>query len=97
MRIFRVKISQLPDHIIIVWREKDAAQHASGVHDVMKDITEKEGYAGNKKYRLKTRIEDLGSVYRYGNKYRTDVEEYGDDNIQAYLEAIALDIGIAHQ
>jgi len=78
----------------ISWREKDAAQHASGVHDVVKSIARENEYDENKTYELKTVIENLGSVYRYGNRYRTDQEEYGDSFVQAYLEDIALGLGM---
>jgi asparagine synthase (glutamine-hydrolysing) len=78
----------------IAWREKDAAQHASGVHEVVKSIAMDNGFDENRKYSFKTRFENLGSVYRYGNAYRTDKEEYGDDFVQAYFERMAIDLGI---
>ena len=92
--IHRKTAEELKVPLSIVWREKDAAQHASGVHDIIKNIANKSGYAENNKYELKTTIEKLGSVYRYGNDYRTDIEEYGDNFVQSYFEDVALDLGI---
>jgi len=92
--VHRRVAEELDVPLSIAWREKDAAQHASGVHDIIKNIANDFGYIENNKYELKTTIEKLGSVYRYGNDYRTDVDEYGDNFVQSYFEDIAIDLGI---
>jgi asparagine synthase (glutamine-hydrolysing) len=93
--IHRKVAEDLDVPLSIAWREKDAAQHASGVHDIFTLLAQSKGYVNNKKYKFKTKFEPLGSVYRYGNDYRIKVEKYGDDNVRAYLEDLALNLGVA--
>jgi asparagine synthase (glutamine-hydrolysing) len=92
--IHRRMAEELGVPLSITWREKDAVQHASGIHSMLKSIAIENGYDEDKTYKFRTPIEKLGSVYRYGNKYRPDGEKYGDEFVQAYLENVAIELGI---
>lgn len=80
-----------------VWRDKDLTYKSSGVHDLIKVIALENGYREDLNYKFKTKIENLGSIYRYGNQYLVDEEKFGDNYIQAFFEDIAIDLGIANK
>jgi asparagine synthase (glutamine-hydrolysing) len=81
--------------LAIAWREKEEIQDGSGVHEVIENLAVNQGYDPDKKYAFETKIEKLGSVYRYGNKYRPLKERFGSKNVQKYFEDIAIDLEIA--
>lgn len=94
--IHRKVSEELNVPLSISWREKIEAQYGSGIHDVVKHLAFKNGYCPDDKFKLKIKTKKLGSVYRYGNKYRLFKKRFGNDNVQKYFEDIAIDLGITN-
>jgi asparagine synthase (glutamine-hydrolysing) len=92
--IHRIASEELDVPLSISWRVKEEVQYGSGVHDVVKHLAFNNGYYPDKKYKLNTKTKKLGSVYRYGNKYRPLDERFGNENVQKYFEDIAIELGI---
>ncbi|MDY6966256.1 MAG: asparagine synthetase B [Halobacteriota archaeon] len=67
----------VPDYIS--YRDKDAAQSGCGIHDIVKKIAE-EHFEGEEVQEV--RLEDKGSNYRYLD------EDYGTDEMWAYLDEV---------
>ena len=76
----------------IAYRKKDAAQHGSGIHDVLKKLAEKNGYNITKitnEYSKKfISREKLGSSERYGHLFTNESAWDTDLSLQLYFDSI---------
>jgi len=82
----------IPDNIS--YRSKEAAQHGSGMHDVIRRLAIAHGYTEDNitsEYieQLKKR-EKLGSSQRYGYLYGDALNWNDEPNVQKYVDAIAI-------
>lgn len=82
-------------------RPKEAAQHGSGVHEVLLKLAEENGFTELVKragYDPEKSIkEKLGSSVRYGYKYEDKKLWEMPDHLQLYLDTIALEEGIVKE
>ena len=77
----------------IAYRVKEAAQHGSGIHDVIKSIANENGYNESSvpEHYLKiiSRRERIGSSQRYGYKYGNNNLWVLEPHVQMYLDSVA--------
>jgi asparagine synthase (glutamine-hydrolysing) len=75
-------------------RGKDAAQHGTGIHDLLDELTRSKGFTRKSINRIgyesnKITAEKLGSSSRYGYKYGDKKMWMIDDHIQFFFDVIA--------
>jgi asparagine synthase (glutamine-hydrolysing) len=84
----------IPDNI--AYRNKEAAQHGSGIHDVIKEIARKK-YKKHIANINRIDREPIGSSQRYGYKFDDEDEWIIDDDLQAYIDYLVLKHGLVNR
>jgi asparagine synthase (glutamine-hydrolysing) len=83
-------------------RSKDAAQHGTGIHSMLDEIAEKNGFDGDKVKNIgyssdKITLEKLGSSERYGYRYAEKSLWQVPQNVQLFLDALAYKEGLLNK
>jgi asparagine synthase (glutamine-hydrolysing) len=77
----------------IAYRVKEAAQHGSGIHDVIKSIANDNGYnessVPDHYLKIISQRERMGSSQRYGYKYGNNSLWVLEPHVQMYLDSVA--------
>ena len=79
----------------LAFRKKEAAQHGAGVRGIMEAVAVRNGFreqiVRQSRYSAKESIqEQLGSSQRYGRLYSSESKWETPDNVQMYLDSVAL-------
>ncbi|MBM3141981.1 MAG: asparagine synthetase B [Chloroflexi bacterium] len=85
-----------------VCRPKSAAQHGTGVHDVLKQVAAHNGFGDELVTRLgysgdKITLEKLGSSSRYGYKYADESMWRVSQPVQFFLDVVAYERGLLNE
>lgn len=83
-------------------RGKDAAQHGTGIHDLLSILAQRKGFDPQKIDRINysgtdISIERLGSSSRYGYKYDDKSKWMIDENIQFFFDVMAYGMGLLNE
>ncbi|RMF30196.1 MAG: asparagine synthase (glutamine-hydrolyzing) [Candidatus Nitrosothermus koennekii] len=95
-RVHRELAKRLGIQDNIAYRNKEAAQHGSGIHDVIKEIARKK-YKKHIANINRIDREPIGSSQRYGYKFDDEDEWIIDDDLQAYIDYLVLKHGLVNR